>query len=119
MKRLAVLVFMLGAGGALSAGAQTVTTLSRPAAGVLCDRHFCADATGVSLTLTQRYLGEKPYQALQSAGQFNRTQFTFENGVFCDVAEKLCREDRYFGLDGKRSGAVHKGYTQALFAPGT
>lgn len=44
MKRLAVLVFMLGAGGALSAGAQTVTTLSRPVA--VCDRHFCADATG-------------------------------------------------------------------------
>ncbi|MEY7343618.1 YcgJ family protein, partial [Escherichia coli] len=27
-------------------------------------------------------------------------------GVFCDVKEKLCRDDRYFGVDGKRSGKI-------------
>ena len=35
--------------------------------------------------------------------------------VFCDVKEKLCRDDRYFGVDGKRSGKINQTTTKMLF----
>nr|WP_280137519.1 YcgJ family protein [Ensifer sp. Root31] len=35
--------------------------------------------------------------------------------MFCDVKERLCREDRYYGANGQRSGAVSKKYTKVLF----
>ncbi|MBV7515720.1 YcgJ family protein [Pseudomonas sp. PDM25] len=43
------------------------------------------------------------------------SEFTFVNGIFCDVKERLCREDRYYGVDGKLCEAVSKKYTQLLF----
>jgi len=107
------MMLCLAGGSAMAAGATEA--LTSPVAGVLCDRSFCADIAGVSLTLTRQYLGEKPYQVLHAAGSFDTTRFTYKNGVFCDVTEKVCRENRYFGLDGKRSGAINAKYTQRLF----
>lgn len=97
------------------AHAKSQAELKTPAAGVLCDRYVCADASGLSKVLTERHLG-KPAAKIFSQGGINLTEFTFANGVFCDVKERLCREDRYFGEDGKRSGAVSKKYTQILFS---
>jgi hypothetical protein len=54
-----------------------------------------------------------PAQATQ--GDFDPTEFTFANGIFCDVKERLCREDRYYGEGGKRTGAVSRKYTELLF----
>jgi len=90
-------------------------TLRSPAAGVLCDRYFCADAEGISKQLTTAYLGQKAAAKLFAQGDFVLTEFTFANGIFCDVKEQLCREDRYFSKDGKRNGAISKKYTDLLF----
>jgi hypothetical protein len=93
--------------------------LRSPAHGVLCDRYMCADDKGVSQALTTKYLGNKAATRLFSQGQFDVTRFTFANGVFCDTNEQVCRENRYFGTDGKdkqkHSGAVSKKYTAILF----
>ncbi len=93
------------------------TALHSPQAGVLCDSYICADAQGVSRALTERYLGARVAQRVFSQGDFDRTAFTFANGIFCDTHERLCREDRYYGSDGKHSGAISTHYTALLFPP--
>lgn len=95
------------------AGKQT--TLRSPESGVLCDRYVCANDKGISRELTEKYLGTKTATKVFSHGDFDLTEFTFANGIFCDVKERLCREDRYYGVDGKRSGAVNKKYSKLLF----
>lgn len=90
-------------------------TLRSPEPGVLCDRHLCVNDEGVSRGLTEKYLGRKAATNLFSQGDFDLTEFTFANGIFCDVKERLCREDRYYGANGKRSGTVSKKYTELLF----
>jgi len=91
--------------------------LTNPAPGVVCDVHFCANTRGVSERLTTQYLGVKKGQQLVAQGEFDRTAFSFANGVYCDTKEKVCRKDRYFGADGKPSGAIDKPTTQLLFVP--
>ncbi len=58
---------------------------------------------------------EKAAENLQSLQGYDPSEFTFANGVFCDVKEKLCRDDRYFGVDGKRSGKINQTTTKMLF----
>lgn len=99
----------------LSALAGKHTTPRSPELGVLCDRYVCANNNGLSRELTERYLGKKSAAKLVSQEGFDPTEFTFANGIFCDVKERLCRKDRYFGTDGKRSGVVTKKYTELLF----
>lgn len=89
--------------------------LKSPQSGVLCDRYVCADSSGISRELTEEYLGKAVADRVFGQGDFDRTQFTFANGIFCDVKERLCREDRYYGADGKHSGAVSEKYTELLF----
>ena len=89
--------------------------LRSPAPNVLCDRYVCANDRGISRALTARYLGSRAAARAFSQGGFDPTEFTFANGVFCDVKVRLCRQDRYFGTDGQRSGAVSKRYTRLLF----
>lgn len=108
------LPLMLGA-SAIPAYAGQNNTLRAPEKGVLCDRYVCANDKGLSRELTQKYLGEKAAIRVFSQGDFIMTEFTFANGIFCDVNEKLCREDRYYGTDGKRSGAISEKYTALLF----
>ncbi|WP_202914976.1 MULTISPECIES: YcgJ family protein [unclassified Mycolicibacterium] len=86
-----------------------------PARGVVCDRYVCADEKGISFGLTESYLGNEAQNRLLSQGDFDLTEFTFTNGIFCDVKERVCREDRYYGADGRPSGAVSEKYTAMLF----
>lgn len=89
--------------------------LRSPGAGVLCDSWFCANGKGISVADTRKYLGEKAARKLALQGDFDPGAFTYANGVFCDVKERLCRKDRYFGADGKRNGAIESKYTRLLF----
>lgn len=97
------------------AGAASGHTLSFPVAGVICDAYFCADAFGVSDRLTNRYLGEKKGRQLTALGRFDRTAFTFDNGIFCSVRARECRKNRYFGANGQRVGALDRVTTEWLF----
>lgn len=99
----------------LMAGAAVKGGLHAPAPGVVCDTLVCADATGISDSLTTKYLGAKRGKQLAAQGEFDRTAFAFANGVYCDTKEKVCRKDRYFGADGKPSGAIDRTTTQRLF----
>ena len=67
--------------------------------GVVCDPYICVSSDGISPELTE-ISRRKNAETLQSLQGYD-PEFTFSN-VFCDVKEKLCRDDRYFGVDGKR-----------------
>lgn len=86
-----------------------------PVPGVLCDSTFCADEHGVSVSLTRKYAGQEQGERLAAAGEYDPKTFTFRGGVFCEVRERVCREDRYFGADGQRRGQVSSRYTEMLF----
>lgn len=114
--QLSIALALLFAAGMLPAHAKQQSTIQSPASGVLCDRYVCADDKGISRELTEKYLGKKAAaNELFTTSNVDLTAFTFANGIFCDVKERLCREDRYFGTNGKRSGAISKKYTKALF----
>ncbi len=98
-----------------ASAAQAAPALRTPRVGVLCDSYFCADQQGVSRELTRKYLGAEAAASLSAQGEFDRGAFTFATGLFCDTRERVCREDRYFGPDGKRSGAVDPVHTRLLF----
>ncbi|QVM99114.1 hypothetical protein JYG36_04975 [Pseudomonas sp. SORT22] len=107
---------LLLAVGVMPAQAKQRTALKTPASGVLCDRYVCANDKGISRELTEKYLGKKAATTdVFTSSDVDLTEFTFVNGIFCDVKERLCREDRYYGANGERSGAVSKKYTKALF----
>ena len=116
-KIFTVLVLLIGASFSFLAGAAEYNKLRSPEKGVVCDVYICADIKGVSNVLTTKYLGVKKGQQLGMKGEFDRTAFTFANGIYCDTKEKVCRKDRYFGADGKASGAIDTATTQLLFAP--
>ncbi|MDQ8953049.1 YcgJ family protein [Acinetobacter rudis] len=90
------------------------TPLKSPTAGVVCDQYICADKKGVSKTLTTKYLGKKQANKAFSQGEFDTTQFTFANGVFCDTKTQLCHVDRYFEANNQRS-AIDPKTTKLLF----
>lgn len=118
MRKKLLLGLCIIAGSTCSlAKAASHNKLTNPAVGVVCDAYVCADATGISDSLTTTYLGAKKGKQLAAQGEFDRTAFTFANGVHCDTKEKVCRKDRYFGADGKPSGAIDKTTTELLFAP--
>lgn len=95
---------------------QTTTgKLRSPEHGVLCDQYICADSGGISVRLTARYIGERQAKNLEILGRADLMAFTFDGGVFCDTREKLCRDDKYFGTDGKRSGKINSHFTEILF----
>ncbi|MEB7884033.1 YcgJ family protein [Serratia fonticola] len=108
-----LLVAVLGL--ASFAGMASSYKLHFPAAGIVCDAYFCTDAVGISDSLTRRYLGDVQARQLVARGRFDRTEFTFDNGIFCSVRARECRKNRYFGLDGKRSGALDRTTTDWLF----
>ncbi|OTG67665.1 hypothetical protein B9T28_03350 [Acinetobacter silvestris] len=88
--------------------------LKNPEKRVLCDQYICANSAGVSKELTIKYLGQKQADRIFSQGEFDHTQFTFENGIFCDTNTKTCHIDRYYNASGKHSAIAPK-YTSALF----
>ncbi|ALR75862.1 YcgJ family protein [[Enterobacter] lignolyticus] len=116
MKRAWGLLALLGV-AACAGAAGSKQALKTPVPGVVCDKYVCADSNGLSAPLTEKYLGKNAGKKLASLGDFDHTQFTFANGIFCDVKEKLCRKDRYYGMDGKRSGAIDQHTTNLLFHP--
>lgn len=114
--------FLAGLAPLLAAAMMSAHAQPRPAAwvrspapGVLCDPYMCANDKGISRSLTERHIGRRAAARLFSQGDFSRTEFTFANGVFCDVNGRICRMNRYFDANGKRSGAVSKKYTALLF----
>jgi hypothetical protein len=117
MKRtcLSLSLPLLLAVSAMPALAGKPAVLRSPASGVLCDRNVCADDKGISRELTEKYLGKRAATQSFSHGDSIQTEFTFATGTFCDVKERLCRRDRYFGADGKRSGTVDRKYSELLF----
>lgn len=117
MKKIITMLLFIFAGGAPAlAGAAERPVLISPVKGVVCDVYFCADAMGISEALTTKYLGVKKGKQLTAQDKFDRTAFTFANGIYCDTKEKVCRKDRYFGADGKPSGKIDRTTTQWLFA---
>ncbi|MFC4625758.1 YcgJ family protein [Daeguia caeni] len=92
----------------------TSKPLKSPARGVVCDQYICANKHGVSRILTRKYLGAGAAKKAFSQGTFDKTQFTFANGVFCDTKEKACHVDRYFDSNGKRS-PIDRATTAKLF----
>ncbi|NRE31733.1 hypothetical protein E5U26_13835 [Burkholderia pseudomallei] len=103
----------------LPAHAEQRTAVKSPVPGVLCDRYVCANDKGISRELTEKYLGKKAAaNKMFTSSDLDLTEFTFANGIFCDVKERLCREDRYYGANGKRTGAVSEKYTKLLFNNG-
>lgn len=110
------LLSLLLATAAIPVWAKQPVSLHSPEAHVLCDKYICATATdGVSQAMTAKYLGKEAAKRLSSQGKFDPSSFTFAGGTFCDIKEKLCREDRYYGADGKHSGAISTKYTRLLF----
>lgn len=102
--------------GALLAHGKPPAVLRSPAPNVLCDRYVCADEQGISRALTEKHLGKKAAATqVFTSSDVDLTEFTFANGIFCDVKERLCRKHRYYGAGGKRSGAVSQKYTRLLF----
>ncbi len=94
--------------------ALTGIDLKNPEKMVLCDKFICANSEGISKELTSKYLGQKQAERIFSQGEFDKTQFTFENGIFCDTNTKTCHIDRYYNEGGKHSAIATK-YTFALF----
>ncbi|EPL0839070.1 YcgJ family protein [Klebsiella aerogenes] len=90
-------------------------SLKFPAKGIVCDQYFCADSGGISAALTRHYLGSKMGDYLDAQGSFDHSSFTFENGIYCDIKERLCYRERYFGRDGKPSSDIDTLMTKKLF----
>jgi hypothetical protein len=71
---------------------QDPAKLHSPVSGVLCDRYVCANDKGISRELTEKYLGKKAAaNEVFTSSDVDLTEFTFANGIFCDVKERLCR----------------------------
>ena len=85
-----------------------------PDLGIICDKKsgFCADSEGISLGYTKDYLGEEQMNRwlkhLSKKG-FDKTRFTFSNGIYCDTPAKKCYTNKY-------KDAVSKHWTQKLFS---
>lgn len=110
------LALLAGLVPGLAGAAQAGSNLLSPQRGVLCDTYFCAGKDeGVSEALTRKYLGEAAARQLMAQGAFDKTVFTFTNGVFCDLATKRCLSNRYFDAQGNRSGKVRKTESRLLF----
>jgi hypothetical protein len=101
-------LIVLAAVSALPVYAGKQAALCSPEPGVLCGQYICANDKGLSRELMKKYLDYNTATKKLPPDDLDLTSFTFSNGISCDVKERLCREDRYYGADGKRSGAVNK-----------
>lgn len=98
IKRAGLFAIILGS---ISFPAVTAE-LDFPRPGVICDpvAKYCVDKQGLSLSLTQLYLGIDARQhlrnELENDDKVNKHEFTFSNGVHCDTTKKQCYRDRYY-----------------------
>jgi hypothetical protein len=70
-----------------------------PEKGVVCDRRagFCADGTGISMSWTEKYLGNaavKKFDEATAGGAFDPTEFTLSNGVYCKTQQNVCYKSK-------------------------
>ena len=83
-----------------------------PDKGVICDKKaaMCADAYGLSVGLTESFLGRKAGSdaAKKLANISDKGVFTLSNGLHCKVNKKACYSDKY-------SNQIDKLSTSALF----
>jgi hypothetical protein len=96
-----------------AAAAPVKDAVFSPQSGVLCDKQvgICADAQGISMALTQQYLGEaaeKKQLGLLKKGGYNQTYFILSDGVACNTADKKC-------YVGEFDSTVDAAHTKALF----
>lgn len=83
--------------------------------GVLCDKYICADARGISVSLTEKYRGKIKSDNLQRIKNLDLSSFTFSTGIHCDVKERLCQQVRYYDNDKNRDVKLNIYYTKVLF----
>ncbi|HHL2713230.1 TPA: YcgJ family protein [Yersinia enterocolitica] len=98
MKKFMIIALLLG----FSASTLAAEILS-PGKGIVCDKKasFCVDSQGISMVLTEKYLGTKAQERLTkviggNSRKVNLWDYTLSNGVHCDSHEKRCYTDRYF-----------------------
>ncbi|MCW2457659.1 UNVERIFIED_ORG: hypothetical protein M2414_005432 [Rahnella aquatilis] len=110
-------LLLLALWGLTAQGARAAVheKLQSPAEGVVCDAYFCADRWGVSDGLTAQFLGEEKASALTARGEFERSAFSFADGIYCDVSAQVCRKSGAVGEDGKPSGPADPTTTHLLF----
>ena len=94
-KKTVLVAAMIGLGTLANAG-----SVYSPDKGVICDRKsgFCADSYGISLGLTQEYLGDKhaaTWEKRLSNPGFDSSAFTMSNGLSCDTKEKVCKKSKW------------------------
>ncbi|KMW72672.1 hypothetical protein TI10_14760 [Photorhabdus luminescens subsp. luminescens] len=87
-----------------------------PEKGVVCDKKgkYCSDQQGLSLKLTEKYLGKKAVQRLKKefgdGKDIDFSSYTLSNGVHCESKEKKCYKDRYYPRT-----EVNKEFTQKMY----
>lgn len=86
---------------ALVSSTAFATIIYKP--GTLCDSKagFCADAQGVSVSITEMELGPQAGKKLMAqinevgVKDFDATTFTMSGGLNCNTKEKKCYTNRY------------------------
>ena len=74
-----------------------------PEPGVVCDKaaHFCSDASGISMGITEMHLGAASAKTLLDminqvgADSFDSKSFVLSNGVKCDIDSKKCTKSKF------------------------
>ena len=71
-----------------------------PQQGVICDRKsgFCADGTSISMSWTEKYLGNEAvhkFSKMIEEGSFDETDFTLSNGIRCRTKENACYKSKF------------------------
>lgn len=93
------------------------SAITNPTPGVLCDRNAqrCFDNQGVSISQTQRYLGNSAGQRLsaEQSGRPRPSEFQLSNGTLCSVPDQTCWSD------GSKKRTKNTTLTQQLFASTT
>lgn len=116
----------------MSTGVQATSVFYPPDNGhVVCDRTagFCADAQGISLGLTVRYLGKTAQKKLQltlgHSAPVHLERFTLSDGRYCNREAQACyrgRHDSTPDMDLTRrlfGGAVQTAPNALFFPEGT
>jgi hypothetical protein len=94
-KKAIAIAVLIGFGTFAQAG-----NVYSPDKGVICDKKsgFCADKYGISLGLTQEYLGDKhaaTWEKRLSNPNFDPSAFTMSNGLSCDTKAKVCKKSKW------------------------
>ncbi len=82
--------------------------------GVVCDPYICVSSDGISQFNKEISRRKKAAENLQSLQGYDPSEFTFSNGVFCDVKENYVVMIVIL-VDGKRSGKINQTTTKMLF----